>query len=153
MEWGPKLQGWRSLNQLIHSQWLTSSFNLLFTHIHLNWRLFSSSLILMLSWKPEQVSQHLSETTLHNNKTTSWTTDHCFQSTFELFLPVPNRQLILLSISKTAILIRVHQNLSWEATAMRDHLSWRTTSFWWELLHFSVTEPVTKDHLSWETIF
>ncbi len=44
-------------------------------------------------------------------------------------------------------------NLSWETTAMRDHLCWRTTSFWQKDLHSSVYEPVTKDHLSWETIF
>ena len=36
---------------------------------------------------------------------------------------------------------------------MRDHLFWRTTSFWQKVLHSSVYEPVTKDHLSWETIF
>ncbi len=47
----------------------------------------------------------------------------------------------------------VHWNLSWETTAMRDHLSWRTTSFYQKLLHSSVYELVTKDHLSWETIF
>ncbi len=44
-------------------------------------------------------------------------------------------------------------NLSWEATTMRDHLSWRTISFWQKVPHFTVNEPVTEDHLSWETIF
>ncbi len=40
-------------------------------------------------------------------------------------------------------------NLSWETTAMRDHLSWRATSFWEKVdIHFSVNEPVTKDQLS-----
>ncbi len=47
----------------------------------------------------------------------------------------------------------IQWNLSWETTAMRDHLSWRTTSFLQKVLHSSVYEPVTKDHLSWETIF
>ncbi len=40
-------------------------------------------------------------------------------------------------------------NLSWETTALRDHLSGRTTSFWQKLIHFSVNEPVTvlRDHI------
>ncbi len=46
----------------------------------------------------------------------------------------------------------VQWNLSWETTAMRDHLSWKTTHFWQKALHFNITEPVTKtkyhlDHL------
>ncbi len=49
--------------------------------------------------------------------------------------------------------IHIQWNLSWETTAMRDPLSWRTTSFGQKVLHSSVYEPVTKDHLSWETIF
>ena len=36
---------------------------------------------------------------------------------------------------------------------MRDHLSWKTISFWQKVLHISVNEPVTKDHLSSESIF
>ncbi len=48
---------------------------------------------------------------------------------------------------------RIQWNLSWETTATRDHLSWRTTRFWHKVLHFNVNEPVTKDHLSWDTIF
>ncbi len=52
------------------------------------------------------------------------------------------------------IRINLQRNLSWETIAMmRDHLSWRTTSFWQKALHFSVNEPVTKDHRSSETIF
>ena len=47
----------------------------------------------------------------------------------------------------------IQWNLSWETTAMRDCLSWMTTSFWQKVLHSSVYEPVTKDHLSWDHIF
>ncbi len=47
----------------------------------------------------------------------------------------------------------VQWNLSWETTAMRDHLSWRTTHFWQKDQHFNTTAPVTRDHLSWETTF
>ncbi len=47
----------------------------------------------------------------------------------------------------------IQWNLSWETTAMRNHLSWNTISFWQKALHFSVNEPVTKDHLSSEPIF
>ncbi len=46
----------------------------------------------------------------------------------------------------------VQWNLSWETTAMRDHLSWKTIDFWQKVLHFSVNEPVTKAHLSWDHI-
>ncbi len=46
-------------------------------------------------------------------------------------------------------------NLSWETTAMRDHLSWQTMHFRQKDLHFNipVTEPVARDHLSWQTRF
>ncbi len=44
-------------------------------------------------------------------------------------------------------------NLSWETTAMRDHLSWKTTQIWQKDLHLNITEPVTKAHLSWQTTF
>ncbi len=44
-------------------------------------------------------------------------------------------------------------NLSWETTALRDHLSWQTRHFWQKDLHFNITEPVTRDHLSWQTTF
>ncbi len=48
----------------------------------------------------------------------------------------------------------VQWNLFWETTAMKDHLSWRTTYSWQKVPNFSVIESVTKDHLSnWETIF
>ncbi len=43
-----------------------------------------------------------------------------------------------------------------ETTAMsmmRDHLSGRAISSGQKVLHLSLNEPVTKDHLSWETIF
>ena len=37
---------------------------------------------------------------------------------------------------------------------MKDHLSWRTTTYSWQKVpHFNATEPVTKDHLSWQTTF
>ncbi len=42
---------------------------------------------------------------------------------------------------------------TWETTAMRDHLSWGTTFSWQKVLNLIATEPVTKDNLSWETIF
>ncbi len=42
-------------------------------------------------------------------------------------------------------------NLSWETTALRDHLS--ETIYSWQLINFNVIEPTTKDHLSWETKF
>ncbi len=46
---------------------------------------------------------------------------------------------------------QIQWKLSWETTALRDHLSWQTTHFWQDL-HFNRTEkPVTKDHLSWQT--
>ena len=44
-------------------------------------------------------------------------------------------------------------NLSWETTAMRDHLSWETRYSWQKVIHFNVIEPVIKDHLSWESTF
>ncbi len=47
----------------------------------------------------------------------------------------------------------VQWNLSWEATTMRDHLSWQITHFWQKDLNFNITEPVTGDHLSWQTKF
>ncbi len=47
----------------------------------------------------------------------------------------------------------VQWNLSWQTTAMRDHLSWQTTHFWQKDLHFNITEPATRDHLSWQTTF
>ncbi len=47
----------------------------------------------------------------------------------------------------------VQWNLSWETTAMTDHLSRRTTKSCQKVPHFSATEPVTKGHLPWETIF
>ncbi len=34
-----------------------------------------------------------------------------------------------------------------------DHQSWMTTYSWQKVPYFNVIEPVTKDHLSWETIF
>ncbi len=46
-----------------------------------------------------------------------------------------------------------NENLSWEATTMEDHLSWKTTYSWQKVPHFNANEPVTKDHLHWETIF
>ncbi len=50
-------------------------------------------------------------------------------------------------------MLSIQWNLSWETTAMRDHLSWRTTSFSQKVLHFQCNWPVTKDQLSWETTF
>ncbi len=44
-------------------------------------------------------------------------------------------------------------NLSWKVTAIIDHLSWKTTGPSQKVPHFNATEPVTKDHLPWETIF
>ena len=38
-----------------------------------------------------------------------------------------------------------------QITAMRDHLSWKTIYSWHKVLYFIATEPVTSDHLSWET--
>ncbi len=49
--------------------------------------------------------------------------------------------------------LEIQWNLSWETTAMRDHLSWKTISFWQKVLHVSVNAPVTKDHLSSEPSF
>ncbi len=49
--------------------------------------------------------------------------------------------------------VLIQWNLSWNTTAMRDHLSWRTTYSWQKVLHFNAIEPVSEDHLSWETIF
>ncbi len=49
--------------------------------------------------------------------------------------------------------MHIQWNLSWETTAMRDHLSWKTTHFWQKDQHFNTTEPVTGDHRSWETTF
>ncbi len=36
---------------------------------------------------------------------------------------------------------------------MRDHLSWQTMHFWLKDLHFntSMTEPVPRNHLAWQT--
>ncbi len=34
---------------------------------------------------------------------------------------------------------------------MRDHLSWRTVHSYQKVLYSNATEPVTKDHLSWDT--
>ncbi len=53
----------------------------------------------------------------------------------------------------TRLLFSIQWNLSWETTAMRDHLSWQTTHFQQKGLHFKITEPVTRDHLSWQTTF
>ncbi len=76
----------------------------------------------------------------------------------------------------------IQWTLSGNTTAMRDHLSWKTKQSWqknlpfinsetclerpmlpetclegshpWQkIIHFSVIEPVTKDHLSWESTF
>ncbi len=33
-----------------------------------------------------------------------------------------------------------------ETTAMRDHLSWKTTFSWQKVPHFNIIGPVTKDH-------
>ncbi len=44
-------------------------------------------------------------------------------------------------------------NQSWETTAVRDHLSCKTRYSWQKVPHFGVIDPVTKDHLSWETTF
>ncbi len=63
-----------------------------------------------------------------------------------------SRQVLFCSYSFTEHLV-IQWKLSWETTVMRDHLSWRTTSFWQKVTHFNINEPVTKDHLSWETIF
>ncbi len=58
-------------------------------------------------------------------------------------------------IAGTCITIRlqVQSNLFRETTAIRDHLSWKTTCFWHTDLHFSITEPVTRAYLSWKTTF
>ncbi len=45
-------------------------------------------------------------------------------------------------------LLTVQWNLSWATTAMRDHLSWY---FLQKVVYLNVIEPVTRDHLSWET--
>ncbi len=44
-------------------------------------------------------------------------------------------------------------NLSWVTTAMRDHLSWRTTNLRQKVLQFNANEHVIKDDLSWNHIF
>ncbi len=55
---------------------------------------------------------------------------------------------------KWAVFCNIRWNLSWETTAMRDHLYWQTTHFFWQKdLHFNIPEPVTGDHLSWQTTF
>ena len=36
---------------------------------------------------------------------------------------------------------------------MRDHLPWKIRYPRQKIQHFNITEPVTKDHLSWETTF
>ncbi len=50
----------------------------------------------------------------------------------------------------------IQWNMSWETTAMKDHLSGQTPHFGGQKdlpVHFSITEPVTTDHhLSWQTI-
>ena len=40
--------------------------------------------------------------------------------------------------------VRLQWNLSWETTAMRDHLSWKTRHSWQKNLHLNITEPVTR---------
>ena len=47
----------------------------------------------------------------------------------------------------------IQWNLSWESTAMTDYLSQQKMHFWQKDLHFNITEPVIRDHLSWQTIF
>ncbi len=47
----------------------------------------------------------------------------------------------------------IQWNLSWKTAAMGDHLSGQTTHFRQKDLHFNTTEPVTRDHLSWQTTF
>ncbi len=60
--------------------------------------------------------------------------------------------LLLLFISETELKYwHIQRNLSWETTAITDHLSW--TYSWQKVPHFSANEPVAKDQLSWETIF
>ncbi len=46
----------------------------------------------------------------------------------------------------------IQWNLSWGTTALRDHLSWKTTIFWQIDIQFNITEPVSRNHLSWDTI-
>ena len=52
--------------------------------------------------------------------------------------------------------ILIQRKLTWETTAMRDHLSWKTCEILLvEVLMFKyiLFGPVTKDHLPWKTIF
>ncbi len=65
-------------------------------------------------------------------------------------LHVPNATGLRVTFS---LVLQYSETFLWETTAMRDHLSWRTTSFWQKVLHFNVNEPFTNEHLSWETIF
>ncbi len=39
----------------------------------------------------------------------------------------------------------IQWNLSWETTAMRDHLSWKTTYVWQIVPHFNTVEPVSLE--------
>ena len=48
-------------------------------------------------------------------------------------------------------MLPIQWNLSWETTAMRNHPFWATTHF--QGPTFKMTEPVTRDHLSWKTTF
>ena len=70
-------------------------------------------------------------------------------------LKVKTLDLGLFDINSTQVIKGqyIQWNLSWVTTAMRDHLSWKTTHFWQKDQHFNTSEPVTRDHLSWETTF
>ncbi len=69
-------------------------------------------------------------------------------NSYKLLLHVPLHYIKLLSAP-----LQIQWNLSSETTAMKYHLSWRIASFEQKVFYFSVNKPVTKDHLSWETIF
>ena len=70
-----------------------------------------------------------------------------------LIAPVNSLKFENFESCKFAILL-LQWNLSWETTAMRDHLFWRATYSWWKVLHFKTNEPscpqkppLLRDHI------
>ncbi len=76
-----------------------------------------------------------------------------FQPTEELQVVYVHNSNVYLAAVLPRCCCAVQWNLSWETTAMRDPLSWQTMHFRQNDLHFNITEPVTRDHLSWQTTF
>ncbi len=61
--------------------------------------------------------------------------------------------VVVVVAAATKVIVMVQWNLSWETTAIRDHLSWRTTSFAQKVLHFQhkwtchQRPPVLRHHI------